>query len=220
MGIGQRNLHRAGIGLEWRAARMLANDSKDGIVRQVPLGQRLQIRVVDQHKGVVLEHDGDAVGRTHALDHDKLAAGLHAKERRVLARRRDHRARDQARARYHVVGGATLGNLALELGSTYKGAPPLLAVKVPRARQLLDGTAHGDAPHAVGLRELHLGRNARTGRIYAARDLALQVIHDLLVQRHGGHVSALGTLGFVIGCHRYAPSRACSDSNSSIAAIN
>ena len=185
--------------------------------------------MVCQHKGVVLEHDGDAVGRTHALDHDKLAAGFHAKKRRVFARRRDHRARHQTRARHHIVGSTALGkalniafldNLALELGSAYKGAPPLLAVKVPRARQLLDGAAHGDAPHAVGLRELHLGRNARASRIYAARDLALQVIHDLLVQRHGGHVSALGTLGFVIGCHRYAPSRACSDSNSSIAAIN
>ena len=138
--------------------------------------------MVGQHKGVVLEHDGDAVGRAHALDHDELAAGFHTKKRRVLARRRNHRARYQACSSHHVVGGTTLGealdvallaNLALELGSAYKGAPPLLAVEVARARQLLDGTAYGDAPHAVGLRELHLGRNARAGRVHAACDLAL-----------------------------------------------
>ena len=138
--------------------------------------------MVGEHKGVVLEHDGDAVGRAHALDHDKLAAGLHAKERRILVRRRDHRARHQACSGHHIIGSATLGkalnvtlldNLALELGRTHKRAPPLLAVEIPRARQLLDGTAHGDAPHAVGLRELHLGRDARAGGVHAARDLAL-----------------------------------------------
>ena len=138
--------------------------------------------MVGEHKGVVLKHDRDAVGRAHAFDHDKLAAGLHAKERRILVRRRDHRARHQTRTRHHVVGSTTLSkaldvtlldNLALELGSAHKGTPPLLAAEIPRARQLLDGTAHGDAPHAVGLRELHLGRNARAGHVHAARNLAL-----------------------------------------------
>ena len=138
--------------------------------------------MVGKHKGVVLEHDGHAICRAHALDHDELAAGLHAKKCRVLTRRRNHRARHQARSGHHVVGGTTLGetldvallaNLAFELGSAHKGAPPLLAVEVARARQLLDGTAHGDAPHAVRLRELHLGRNARAGRVHAACDLAL-----------------------------------------------
>ena len=66
-----------------------------------------------------------------------------------------------------------LDNLALELGRAHKRAPPLLAVEIPRARQLLDGAAHGDASHAVILRELHLGRNARAGCVHATRDLAL-----------------------------------------------
>ena len=118
----------------------------------------------------------------HELDHDKLTAGLHAKKRRVLARRRNHRARHQARSGHHIVGSTTLSktldvtllaNLALELGRAHKRAPPLLAAEIPRARQLLDGAAHGDASHAVGLRELHLGRNTRAGRVHAARDLAL-----------------------------------------------
>ena len=161
---------------------MLGNECKDGIVREVPVGKHLQVGMVGEHKGVVLKHDGDAVGRTHAFDHDKLAAGLHAKERRILVRRRDHRARYQTRTRHHVVGSATLSkaldvtlltNLALELGSAHKGAPPLLAVEIPRARQLLDGAAHGDASHAVGLHEFHLGRDARTGRVHTVRDLAL-----------------------------------------------
>ena len=161
---------------------MLGNERKDRVIGEVLVGQRLQVGMVGEHKGVVLEHNGDAVGRAHALDHDELAAGLHAKERRILARRRDHRARHQTRTRHHVVGSATLrkalnvtllANLALELGSAHKGTPPLLAVEIPRARQLLDGTAHGDAPHAVGLRELHLGRNARASHVHAARDLAL-----------------------------------------------
>ena len=97
-------------------------------------------------------------------------------------RRRDHRARHQTRTRHHVVGSTTLSkaldvtllaNLAFELGSAHKRAPPLLAVEIPRTRQLLDGAAHGDAPHAVGLRELYLGRDARAGCVHAARDLAL-----------------------------------------------
>ena len=161
---------------------MLGNERKDRVIGEVLIGQRLQIGMVSQHKGVVLEHDGHAVGCAHALDHDELTAGLHVKKRRVLARRRNHRARHQARSGHHVVGGATLGkalnvallaNLALELGRAHKRAPPLLAAEIPRARQLLDGAAHGDASHAVGLRELHLGRNTRAGRVHAARDLAL-----------------------------------------------
>ena len=205
---------------------MLGNEREDRVVGEVLIGKRLQVGMVGEHKGVVLEHDGHAIRRAHALDHDELAAGLHAKERRILARRRDHRTRHQTRSGHHVVGGTTLSkaldvtfldNLALELGSAHKGAPPLLSVEISRARQLLDGATHGDASHAVRLRELHLGRNARAGRIHAARDLALQVVHDLLVQRYGGYASAVG---FIVGCHRYAPSRACSDSNSSIAAIN
>ena len=161
---------------------MLGNERKDGIVREVLVGKRLQIGMVGQHKGVVLEHDGHAVCRAHALDNDELAAGLHPKKRRVLARRRNHRARHQACSGHHVVGSATFGkaldvtlldNLALELGRAHKRAPPLLAAEIPRARQLLDSAAHGDASHAVVLRELHLGRNARAGCVHAARDLAL-----------------------------------------------
>ena len=122
---------------------MLGNERKDRVIGEVLIGKCLQIGMVNQHKGVVLEHDGHAVGRAYALDHDKLAAGLHAKERRILARRRYHRARHQTCTRHHVVGSATLGkalnvalldNLALELGCTHKRASPLLAVEVARAR--------------------------------------------------------------------------------------
>ena len=161
---------------------MLGNERKDRVIGEVLIGKRLQIGMVGEHKGVVLEHDGHAVCRAHALDNDELAAGLYAKERRVLARRRNHRARYQTRSGHHVVGSATLGkalnvtlldNLALELGRAHERAPPLLAVEIPRARQLLDGAAHGDASHAVVLRELHFGRNARAGCVHATRDLAL-----------------------------------------------
>ena len=121
---------------------MLGNERKDGIVREVLVGKRLQIGMVGQHKGVVLEHDGHAVCRAHALDNDELAAGFHPKKHRVLARRRNHRARHQTCSGHHIVGSATLGkalnvtlldNLALELGRAHKRAPPLLAVEIPRA---------------------------------------------------------------------------------------
>lgn len=112
---------------------MLGNERKDRVIGEVLIGQRLQVGMIGQHKGVVLDHDGHAICRAHALDHDKLAAGLHAKKA-ASSRVAATTVRDTKRAPATMSLAAQLGkaldiaflaNLAFELGAHTKVPLPV-----------------------------------------------------------------------------------------------
>ena len=182
-------------------SRRLLDGVKQRRVLQRKRQQVTTVVVRDEH---VLVADAEAVGGADAVHVDEQGVGSQAKEFLLVGANGHDLPLDEMGARGHARLPADLREAPRRLGlrkaphdmrPAHERAAALHLNEVAVRAEVLDGSAHGDAAHAVLLAELGLRGDLLVDLVGAVLDGTLDVIVNLLVERRalaGGHVTLPG----------------------------